>query len=82
MENAEAARLADISVLTVPHEVHDATLEGLKDALRGKVLVDATAQVDFRQPKPPVGAAAGRVAQEILGPEVRVVATTRPAARW
>jgi NADPH-dependent F420 reductase len=82
MENAEAARLADISVLTVPYEVHHATLESVKDALRGKILVDATAQVDFRAPKPPAGASAGRAAQEILGPEVRVVAAFQnvPAA--
>jgi len=82
LENAEAARLADISVLTVPYEAHDATLEGVKDALRGKILVDATAQVDFRRPAPPTGEAAARMAQKILGPEVRVVAAFQnvPAA--
>jgi NADPH-dependent F420 reductase len=74
MGNAEAARAADISVLTVVQSAHEQALEGLKDALRGKILVDATAQVDYKNPKPPMGKGAGRVAQDILGPEVRVVA--------
>lgn len=73
MANDEAARMADISVLTVAHEAHQAALESVKEALRGKILVDATAQVDFRNPLPPHGEAAARVAQDILGPEVRVV---------
>ncbi len=74
LENAEAARAANISVLTVAHEAHQQALAGVKEALRGKILVDATSQVDFRDPKPPSGVAAARVAQEMLGPEVRVVA--------
>jgi NADPH-dependent F420 reductase len=73
MANADAARAADISVLTVAHTAHREALEGLKEALRGKILVDATAQVDFRNPRPPSGVPAARVAQDILGPEVRVV---------
>jgi 8-hydroxy-5-deazaflavin:NADPH oxidoreductase len=73
MENADAARAADISVLTVAHEAHQQALEGLKDALRGKILVDATAQVNYRDPRPPSGTPAARMAQDTLGPEVRVV---------
>jgi hypothetical protein len=49
-------------------------LEGLKDDLKGKILVDATARVDFRDPKPPSQPAAARMAQDLLGPDVRVVA--------
>jgi hypothetical protein len=74
MENGEAARHAEISVLTVVQAAHQAALEGLKEDLQGKILVDATARVDFRSPKPPEPPAAARLAQELLGPGVRVVA--------
>ena len=73
-ENAEAARRADISILTVQYSAHRPALESLVEALQGKILVDATARVDFRDPKPPTAPSAGRIAQEILGEGVRVVA--------
>jgi len=74
LENGPAARQADLCVLTVVQAAHQAALEGLKDDLQGKILVDATARVDFRDPRPPAPPAAARLAQEILGPGVRVVA--------
>jgi NADPH-dependent F420 reductase len=74
LENQAAARVADISVLTVQHTAHQQALIGLGDSVRGKILVDATARVDFRDPKPPVPPAAARLAQALLGPEVSVVA--------
>jgi NADPH-dependent F420 reductase len=74
MQNEQAARLADISVLTVVFTAHQPALEGLRDALQGKILVDATARVDFRDPLPPLAPSAGRMAQQILGEGVRVVA--------
>lgn len=74
MENNQAAQSADICVLTVVPSAHQAILENLKDSLKGKVLVDATARVDFLQPRPPSSPSAARLAQEILGSEVRVVA--------
>jgi 8-hydroxy-5-deazaflavin:NADPH oxidoreductase len=74
MENSDAARAADISVLTVVQSAHQEAIEGLREALKGKILVDATARVDFRDPKPPEPPAAARHAQERLGGEVRVVA--------
>ncbi len=74
MENANAARAADISVLTVLQTAHNAALTSLKDALQGKILVDATARIDFRDPKPPSPPAAAEIAQKILGEGVRVVA--------
>ena len=74
MQNADAARKTDISVLTVAHSAHRAAVESAKNELWGKILVDATARVDFRDPKPPPPPAAARIAQDILGPEVRVVA--------
>ncbi|GAB4470083.1 MAG: NADPH-dependent F420 reductase [Anaerolineales bacterium] len=81
-ENAAAARQADICVLTVVQAAHQEALLSLKEVLQGKILVDATARVDFRQPKPPEPPAAARVAQNILGNAVRVVAAFQnvPAA--
>jgi hypothetical protein len=61
-------------VLTVVQAAHQAALEGLVQDLQGKILVDATARVDFRDPRPPAPPAAARIAQDILGPGVRVVA--------
>ena len=74
LENSQAARQADLSVLTVVQAAHQTALESLVDDLQGKILVDATARVDFRDPHPPAPPAAARLAQQILGPGVRVVA--------
>jgi NADPH-dependent F420 reductase len=74
MENGPAARAADICVLTVVHSAHEATMESLKDDLQGKILVDATARVDWRDPRPPAPPSAARYAQNQLGPGARVVA--------
>ena len=74
MANADAARTADINVLTVVASAHQYALEGLKDALQEKILVDATARLSFPDLKPPAPPSAAEIAQEILGPSVRVVA--------
>ena len=74
LENGEAARRADICVLTIVQAAHQAALESLRDDLAGKIVVDATARVDFRNPLPPAPPSAGRIAQDILGPVARVVA--------
>ncbi len=74
LQNADAAQAADISVLTVVATAHQPALKGLIAALQGKILVDATARVDFRDPKPPTAPSAGEIAQEILGSGVKVVA--------
>lgn len=74
MENGEAARRADLCVLTVVQTAHKEALTGLVDDLKGKILVDATARVDFRDPKPPPLPSAARYAQNLLGDDVRVVA--------
>lgn len=74
MENGAAARHADICVLTVVQEAHQMALESLKQDLDGKIVVDATARVDFRDPRPPLPPCAARIAQTILGPGARVVA--------
>ena len=82
MINSAAVRAADVCVLTVMYTAHQAVVESLKVDLRGKILVDATARVDFREPKPPAPPAAARLAQDKLGKDVRVVAAfqTVPAS--
>jgi NADPH-dependent F420 reductase len=79
LENGAAARQADICVLTVVQAAHQAALEDLKGDLQGKVLIDATARVDFRDPRPPAPPSAARLAQNILGPGARVVAAFQNA---
>ena len=77
MSNLEAAQQADIVVLTVPYAAHKSTLESVKDALKGKVLIDVT--VPLVPPKvatvqmPPAGSAA-QEAKEILGADAQVCA--------
>ena len=73
-QNADAAQKAEICVLTVVQSAHQPALEGLKDALQGKILVDATARVVFKEVKAPEPPSAARVAQNILGPGAVVVA--------
>jgi NADPH-dependent F420 reductase len=73
MQNADAARMAEISVLTIVATAHQPALESLKEALQGKILVDATARLSFPSLKPPAPPSAAEIAQEILGPDVRVV---------
>jgi NADPH-dependent F420 reductase len=74
--NREAAQRAEVVVLTVPYRAHRATLEALRTAVQGKILIDVT--VPLKPPKvtkawfPPAGSAALE-AQEILGPETAVV---------
>ena len=74
LNNTEAAIKADISVLTVTQTAHQQAIENLKEVLRGKILVDATSRVDYRDPHPPDPPSAGQQAQAILGPTTRVVA--------
>jgi NADPH-dependent F420 reductase len=83
MQNSDAVENADIAVLTVKQDGHEATVKSLKDVLRGKIVVDTTARVDFRDPNPPEAPAAARYAQDEIGPEARVVAAfqTVPAHR-
>ncbi len=74
LTNPEAARQADISILTVIYSAHQAALESIRESMRGKILVDATSRVDFRDPKPPPAPCAAEQAQALLGPTTRVVA--------
>lgn len=75
--NLEAAEQADIAVLTVPYSAHRDTLENVKNALKGKLLVDVTAPLVppkvSKVQMPPAGSAA-QEAREIVGEDVEVVA--------
>jgi NADPH-dependent F420 reductase len=74
MTNVDAVRKSVICVLTVVLSAHQQTIENLKEAVNGKILVDATSQVDYHEPRPPDSPCAGQQAQAILGPTARVVA--------
>ncbi len=83
MDNVAAAARADIVVLTVPFGHQATTLESIKAAVQGKILVDVT--VPLMPPKvarvqlPPQGSA-GKIAQELLGENVRVVSAFQNVA--
>jgi 8-hydroxy-5-deazaflavin:NADPH oxidoreductase len=72
----DAAAGAEIVFLTVPYAAQRATVEAVRDELRGKILVDAT--VPLVPPKVsavqlPDGRSAVAAVQELLGKDVRVV---------
>ena len=77
LDNPTAAQKADIVVLTVPYSAHRDTLEAVKEAVKGKILIDVT--VPLVPPKvakvqmPPAGSAA-QEAKEILGEGAQVAA--------
>jgi NADPH-dependent F420 reductase len=75
--NEWAARGAEVVVLTVPYEAHSDTLQAIKEAVAGKVLIDVT--VPLKPPKVsrvqlPEGQAAALEAQAALGETTPVVA--------
>lgn len=74
MENSLAARTSDINVLTVAATAHETAVTGLKDDLQGKILVDTTSRINFSNPIPPEPPSAARIAQDIVGEGVQVVA--------
>ena len=77
MSNLEAAKQAEIVVLTVPYAAHRETLESVKEALKGKLLIDVT--VPLLPPKVttvqmPTAGSAAQEAKEILGEGVEIAA--------
>lgn len=83
MENLAAAQAADIVTLTVPFSHQASTLQQVKPALGGKILIDVT--VPLVPPKVarvqlPAQGSAGRIAQEILGEDVAVVSAFQNVA--
>ena len=83
MENLAAAESADIVAITVPFSHQASTLEYVKPALQGKILIDVT--VPLVPPKVarvqlPEEGSAGQIAQNILGDEVAVVSAFQNVA--
>ena len=77
MLNLDAAKKTDILVLTVPYGAHKSTLEKIKEAAQGKILVDVTVPLlppQVTKVQMPSAGSAAQEAQEILGNEVKVVA--------
>jgi len=77
LSNQDAAREANIVVLTVPYAAHKDTLESVKSELKGKILVDVT--VPLTPPKVatvqmPAAGSAAQEAKQILGDDVEVCA--------
>jgi 8-hydroxy-5-deazaflavin:NADPH oxidoreductase len=75
--NLEAAAQADMVVLTVPYSAHRDTLENVKNALKGKILVDVTAPLmppKVSKVQMPAAGSAAQEAKQIVGEEVEVVA--------
>lgn len=83
MDNLGAARAADIVAITVPFSHQTATLEAIRSALAGKILIDVT--VPLVPPKVarvqlPREGSAGQIAQNLLGEAVQVVSAFQNVA--
>jgi len=75
-DNLSAAQEAEVVVLSVPYTAHKDTLNSVKEALTGKVLIDVTVPVnpsDYTRVMLPPGGSASQEAQALLGDQVKVV---------
>jgi 8-hydroxy-5-deazaflavin:NADPH oxidoreductase len=75
-DNKGAAAAAEIVILTVPYAAQRGTVEDMRDALAGKILVDATAPLmppRVARVQLPEGGSAVAAIQALLGDKVRVV---------
>ena len=73
--NFEAAERADIIILAVPYDAHRETLEAIKGAVKGKILIDVTVPLvppKVTQVQMPSAGSAAQEAYEILGEDVQV----------
>lgn len=78
MSNRDAVQAADVVVLAVPANGLAATLPEVKDACRGKIVVSTCVPLTFGGGKlftPPAQGSSAEEAQELLGPEAKVVAS-------
>jgi 8-hydroxy-5-deazaflavin:NADPH oxidoreductase len=76
-DNAGCAQRADIVMVTVPWEGHDALLMSLREALAGKIVIDCVNPLGFDQRGPyPLQVAEGSAAQRAaaLLPDSQVIA--------
>lgn len=76
LDNLGAAKTANIVVLAVPFGNHEATINEIKDAVQGKIVIDAA--VPLVPPKVstvqlPAEGSAAQIAQRLLGEGVKVV---------
>jgi NADPH-dependent F420 reductase len=81
--NPEAAARADIVILTVPWSHHRTTLDSIREAVQGKIVVDSTVPLvppDITRVQLPAAGAAALQAQTFLGKEVRVVSAFQNVA--
>jgi NADPH-dependent F420 reductase len=70
MSNIDAANWCDAAVLTLPYNAHQATLESLREALRLKIVIDATVPLDFNnlfRPATKSGNSAAEETNALLG---------------
>lgn len=83
MENLAAAQAAEIVTLTVPFGHQADTLELVKPALQGKILIDVTVPLvppRVARVQLPEAGSAGQIAQNLLGEEVYVVSAFQNVA--
>ncbi len=73
--NEQAVAGADLAIVTVPHASHRATLEGLRPALAGKIVIDAVVPVAFDRGPRRVAVEAGSMTEQAARtlPDSRVV---------
>jgi hypothetical protein len=82
-DNVATAQQGEIVFVTVPFGAHQPTLESIRDAVQGKVVVDVT--VPLVPPKVarvqlPAEGSAGQIAQALLGEAVHVVSAFQNVA--
>jgi 8-hydroxy-5-deazaflavin:NADPH oxidoreductase len=63
-DNASAVADADLAIVVVPYNAHRATLEGLRDQLAGKIVVDAVVPMYFERGPRPIEVEAGSATEE------------------
>lgn len=83
MANPDAASAADIVALTVPFSHQAGTLESVRPALQGKILIDVTVPLvppRVARVQLPEQGSAGQIAQELLGEDVAVVSAFQNVA--
>ena len=83
MANTDAAEAADIVTLTVPFSHQASTLESVRSALQGKILIDVTVPLvppRVARVQLPQEGSAGQIAQELLGEDVSVVSAFQNVA--
>lgn len=82
-DNLAAAEAAEIVAITVPFSHQTSTLEQVKPALKGKILVDVTVPLvppRVARVQLPEQGSAGQIAQALLGEEVHVVSAFQNVA--